>query len=136
VVADFVAGVRAVIPEVEAVGEELAAFARHLTEVTDAFEASTKWLLEHGAADPNDALAAATPYLQMLGLLAGGWVMARQAVAAKHLLDAGDGDPDFLRAKLTTARFYGDQLLPQALGLGPAVEAGAAELLAVEPKYL
>jgi alkylation response protein AidB-like acyl-CoA dehydrogenase len=136
VVADFVAGVRSVIPELEALGDEVGTFARHLTEVTDAFEASTTWVLEHGAADPNDALAAATPYLQMLGLLAGGWVMARQAVAAQRLLEAGDGDPDFLRAKLTTARFYGEQLLPQALGLGPAVEAGAAALLAVEPKYL
>ena len=136
VVADFVAAVREILPELDAVGEDVGGFSSHLGEAVDAFEAVSQWLLEHGAADPNDALAGATPYLRLMGFVAGGWVMAKQAVAAKRMLDAGEGDAEFLRAKVVTARFYGEQLLPQALGLAPAVQAGAETLLALEPKYL
>ena len=73
-----------------------------------ALREATTWILTHGAGDPNDALAAATPYLRMFGIVAGGWVMARQAIAARTL---------GLDDKLTTARFYLAELLPQAAGL-------------------
>jgi hypothetical protein len=84
-------------------------------------------VLAHGAADPNDALAAATPYLRMVGTTLGGWVMARQAAAARA--DAAS-DP-YAAAKLATARFYCHELLPQARGLLAAVEAGAGLVMSV-----
>jgi hypothetical protein len=66
----------------------------------------------------------------MCGIVTGGWLLARSAQAAHRLLDAGEGDADFLRQKLVTARFYAEQLLPQAAGLAPSVTAGPADLLA------
>ena len=66
-------------------------------------------------------------YLRMFGITAGGWVMARQAVAARAL---GDDDP-YAAAKVATARFYCTELLPQAAGLLPAVRAGADLVLAL-----
>jgi hypothetical protein len=62
--------------------------------------------------------------------------MARQALAATALIAAGEGDADFLAAKVATARFYAEHLLPEALGLVAPVTAGAAGLFAIEPKYL
>jgi hypothetical protein len=68
-------------------------------------------------------LAAAGPYLKMFGLVTGGWLMARSAAAAlKH------GPPDVL----VTARFYAEQLLPQAGALIGAVTAGPRDLFAVD----
>jgi 3-(methylsulfanyl)propanoyl-CoA dehydrogenase len=81
----------------------------------DPLREATEWILAH---DPLDALAAATPYLRMFGLTVGGWIMARQEAVAD--------DP----ARVASARFFRDQLLPQAAGLLPAVTAGAAELFA------
>jgi hypothetical protein len=52
--------------------------------------------------------------------------MARAAVAA--LADPAGFDPAFLKEKVGTARFYGEQLLPMANGLVPAVK-GRADLL-------
>ena len=60
----------------------------------------------------------------------GGWVLARQALAAR-----GSSD-DYLQAKLATARFYCDQLLPQAAGLVPSVTAGKDELVSLTPDQL
>ena len=96
-----------------------------LREAIGALREATAWILEHGAQRPDDAYAAAGPYLRMFGITAGGWVMARQAVAAAAL---GDDDP-YAAAKVATARFYCTELLPQAGGLLPAVRAGADLLL-------
>ena len=96
-----------------------------LREAIGALREATAWILEHGAQRPDDAYAAAGPYLRMFGITAGGWVMARQAVAAAAV---GDGDP-YAAAKVATARFYCTELLPQAGGLLPAVRAGADLLL-------
>jgi hypothetical protein len=64
-----------------------------------------------------------------LGVLAAVWI-------ARRRYSSYGGDPEFLRAKVVTARFYAEQLLPQAGGLLGAVQAGAADLFAIEPKYL
>jgi len=94
---------------------------------------ATGWIMSRGQAEPNDALAGATPYLRMSGLVIGGWLMARSALAAARLLrEAGGSDAVFLREKIGTARFYAGQLLPQAAGLLPAVTAGAGPLFQVD----
>ena len=94
----------------------------------DALEEATSWLA--GAA-PNDALAGATPYLRMFGTVIGGWLLATSAGSAARLLEAGSGDAAFLEAKIATAQFYINQLLPQAAGLLPAVTSGVADLIAI-----
>jgi len=89
------------------------------------------WLAEHGPTDPNDALAGATPFLRLMGTTVGGWYLARTALVARELLNKGEGDTAFLEAKITTARFYAEQLLPQTAGLLPMVTAGADRLFEV-----
>lgn len=84
--------------------------------------------------NPNDALAGATPFLEMVGITAGGWAHGLSALAAKRHLE--DGDNKFYRAKLATARFYADHVLPTAAGLVGSVTAGAERLFAVEPDAL
>jgi 3-(methylthio)propanoyl-CoA dehydrogenase len=76
-------------------------------------------------------MAGATPYLRLFGLVTGGWVMARQALAASRAKgDATGADAEHLDQKLRTARFYCEQLLPQAVGLVPAVTATNRDLAA------
>jgi acyl-CoA dehydrogenase len=95
-----------------------------LRDAVEALRTATEHLL--ACDDPNDALAAAAPYLRMFGTVAGGAYLARMAAAA-----AGDVDP-WMRAKVETAAFYATQLLPQAAGLLGAVTAPAAQLFAVD----
>ena len=84
--------------------------------------------------DPQIALSGATPYLRMFSLVTGGWVMAKSALAAKAHLDAGTGNADEMRAKIVTARFFCEQILPQVQGLVSPVEAGPADLFAIAPE--
>ncbi len=114
---------------------DLADLAEPYTAGVAALRDATDWLLANGLGDPVSALAGATPYLRLAGTVVGGWVMARQALAAREAAPAGDPD-GFLAAKTATARFYVHQLLPAAAGLVPAVCAGGAELFAIDPGAL
>jgi hypothetical protein len=111
-------------------GGDLLGLADSLDTGVEAAREVTSWMLEHGLADPNDALAGSVPYLRMLGVLTGGWVHGRSAVAATELLAAGSGDTDQLEGRLATARFYGDHILPEVQGLIRAATAGSAQLFA------
>ena len=120
-------------PELAAAGPELAEVRSALADGVRVLREATGWILSHGPAEPNDVLAGATPYLQMSGLVIGGWLMARSALAASRLLPGASGpEAVFLREKIGTARFYAGQLLPQADGLLPAVTAGAGPLFQVD----
>ncbi|MEN8114662.1 MAG: acyl-CoA dehydrogenase, partial [Actinomycetota bacterium] len=86
--------------------------------------AATDWLL--AAEDPNDRLTGSTPYLEMFGTVAGGYYLGMLALAA-----AGEESDAWLEAKIDTAAFYAQHILPMAAGLRSSVTAGAAGLFAV-----
>ncbi len=133
VVADLLAQMEAIGPELAAAGPELAGVRSALANGVSALREATDWIMSRGLAEPNDALAGATPYLRLSGLVIGGWLLARSALAASRLLrDAGGSDAVFLREKIGTARFYTEQLLPQAASLLPAVTAGAGPLFQID----
>jgi butyryl-CoA dehydrogenase len=46
-------------------------------------------------------------------------------------VNAGEGDADFMRAKIATARFFADHFLTQAGGLASAITEGSAGVLAL-----
>jgi len=116
--------------------DDLAALRQNLADGLSALSDTSDHLGAALAADPSGALAGATPYLRLFATVVGGWLMARQALAAKAAIAAGSGDTAFLEAKVVTARFYGEQLLPPAVALAPAVKAGAGDLFAVDAGQL
>jgi 3-(methylthio)propanoyl-CoA dehydrogenase len=71
-------------------------------------------------ADTKAVYAGAVNYLLLAGTVLCGWQMARAMMAA---LDKMDADPLFYSAKVATARFYAEALLPQATALAASVMA-------------
>jgi alkylation response protein AidB-like acyl-CoA dehydrogenase len=110
-------------------GEESAALARGLSEGLGHLSDATDWLLSLGADDLHRSAAGATPYQRLFGVVVGGWLLAKGALAAGS---ATRGDPGFLAAKRATARFYADNILPQAGAHAAAVIRGADSVLALE----
>ena len=74
---------------------------------------------------PNAVFAGSVPYLMLAGNLISGWQMARALMVAEDKLALGE-EADFMRAKINTARFYGDHLLSKAPGLRDSIVDGAA----------
>src|SRR6516162_300985 len=112
VVADLLAQMEALDQELADAGPELAGVRSALADGVSALREATDWIISHGPAGPSDALAGATPYLRLFGLVIGGWLLARSALAASRLVpDASGPDAVFLQDKIGIARFYAGQLL-------------------------
>ena len=72
----------------------------------------------------------------MFGTTVGGWLMGKAALAAQASLAENSGDSEFLEAKIETATFYAQQILPQVTGLLPSATSGAASLFAIDSETL
>ena len=81
--------------------------------------------------NPDNAGAAAVDYLMYSGYVTLAYFWARMAVVAQQKIAAGDGDASFYEAKVMTARFYFDRLLPRTESLKTTVLAGADSLMAM-----
>ncbi len=92
---------------------------------------ATMLLAERGFANPDEAGAAATEYLHLMGYVAVGWQWLRMATVSQQKLAVGTGDKRFHEAKLKTARFYFSRLLPETATLLAAIQSGAAPIMAM-----
>jgi hypothetical protein len=119
------------LDEIDTLAVKLAAtdnlddIAHALSIALAAVRGATGFLLD---AEPGDAMAGATPYQEMLGTLAGGYYLARQAAAAIE----GASDDPWLAAKVSTARFYAATILPLVSGMTGAVTSGADVLFTID----
>ena len=114
---------------------ELMAMGQKLGNALKAWTGATEWLAANVRSNLSGVMTAAVPYLHLAVTVTGGWLMAKSALAAAGYLDKGEGDLPFYRAKITSARFYADQMLPQAASYAETVMAGDSGL-AGEPLSL
>jgi 3-(methylthio)propanoyl-CoA dehydrogenase len=98
----------------------------------DALEQASRWMLSAGRAEIRDGMAGASPYLRLFATVVGGWLMAQQAIAAER----ADGADPYNSAKIATASFFLDQILPTAIGLLPQITATAVPLWAIDDEQL
>lgn len=111
-------------------GTDFPAIGEGLTAGIQALEQATRWVLQTIGQDPDAALAASVNYLMLTGYVCGSWQIARAALSARERL-AGGGNEGFCRAKIATARFYTEQILPKASALLTVVKSGASSALAL-----
>jgi alkylation response protein AidB-like acyl-CoA dehydrogenase len=111
----------------------LRSLAEALSAAVDALERSIRHVVENYGQDVRSVSVGAVPLLKLFGIVAGGWQLMRSALISSGRLESGGADgPDsgFHRAKIATARFYGDHVLPQTSGLAQCVIHGSASALA------
>ena len=111
-------------PALNAIGVRLAAACAALQNAID-------WMVKTSATNARIAFAGSVPYLELWGVVAGGWQMARAANVAVDKLAKGEGDAAFMRAKIATARFYAESLLPLADAYAQSAMSGSQGALAL-----
>jgi alkylation response protein AidB-like acyl-CoA dehydrogenase len=111
---------------------ELAETAESLNAALKATRTSTQWIMENSK-NQVAVLSGATPYLRQLSTLVGGYVMAQSAAVA---LEASDIDDATRAAKVASARFFCEQLLPSVHGLSPAITGDDALLMSFTEEML
>jgi butyryl-CoA dehydrogenase len=110
---------------------DLAAIRKQLAAASKAMEEVVEYVTANMKSDIKGVFAGSVLYLKLAGIVLGGWQMARAALAAQRKLQAEDGDADFYRAKIATARFYADHILSQSSGYRTAIIDGSAAVLAL-----
>ena len=114
----------------EQAGEDFSAIRESLMRGAQATADAAEFIVARYGDDIRSVAVGAVPFLKLLGIVAGGWQMARAALACAAKVAAGDADP-FRPAKIATARFYADHVLAQAPGLAHQVVHGGAGALAL-----
>jgi len=119
-------------------GESLSSLRSGLSEALQSLRVSVRFMNEAKATSPIDAFAGATPMLTQFSLVVGAWMHAQSAVAAQKLLVDGTDkySTDFLEAKIVTAQFYGEHILPRAEAEARSARAGSAAIMALSPAQL
>jgi alkylation response protein AidB-like acyl-CoA dehydrogenase len=130
VLADLLADIEKTAEALSADGD-LAALGSALQNAVNEARRARQWLLDNAKEDRSVAGAASVNFLMLLGYLCGGWVMGQSALKAAARLQAGGGDASFLKAKLVTARFYFEHLLPRAGACLASIEAGPESMMAL-----
>ncbi|RLK44471.1 acyl-CoA dehydrogenase [Cupriavidus plantarum] len=116
------------IAETEAALSGHPAVRTQLARAREALADVVTFVVDNAKADPNAVFAGSVPYLRLCGIVFSGWQMARALLAAEAR--RGD-DPSFYDAKIATAQFYAQHLLPQAAALRDAIVEGAASVNAL-----
>ena len=99
---------------------ELGKTGLRLQEAVAALDDATNWMLDALRTRPEAALAGATPYARLFGLATGAAYLAKGALA----------EPDGASGHAGLARFFAENILPQAEGLASSVTDGADAVLA------
>jgi alkylation response protein AidB-like acyl-CoA dehydrogenase len=123
---------RALDAPLAALGADFNASRGNFTTAIDSLESATLWIVDTFDKSPNSVAAVAVPYLKLFGVVAGAWVMARAAIVARAQCEDPQNDREFLMAKMTTARFYAEHILPQARAYADTVITGSLSVLALD----
>ena len=117
---------------IEAHGEDpdlkpwLDGLAKAKAELQDA----TMWLMQNGLANPDNAAAASTDYMQLFGLTALAYMWTQMARTAQEKIAGGSDDP-FYTTKLAVGRYYVERVLPETGAHLTKLKAGAQSLMAL-----
>jgi len=110
--------------------EAVKPFIDGLADAKKKLQDGTMWLMQNGMANPDNAGAASTDYLNIFGLTALAYVWAQMAIAAQKQIDAGSTDP-FYAAKLQTGRYFVERILPDGAAHLVKMKTGADVLMSM-----
>ncbi|WP_125256147.1 acyl-CoA dehydrogenase C-terminal domain-containing protein [Brevundimonas fluminis] len=105
-------------------------FVDGLADSKKKLQEATMWLMQNGMANPDNAGAASTDYLNIFGITALAYMWARMAKAAQAKIDGGSDDP-FYAGKLATGRYFVERILPDAQAHLAKLKTGADVLMSV-----
>jgi alkylation response protein AidB-like acyl-CoA dehydrogenase len=101
-----------------------------LERALHALEEATAWIAANGMQDPEQAGAAASPYLRLTALTVIAYLWSRMASVAVRKLADGSGNRPLLEAKQVSARYYFEKLLPESQWLLQDITSGKDAMMA------
>jgi acyl-CoA dehydrogenase len=104
--------------------DELNVYLKPLGASLAHLQAASMWFMQNAMAKPDNAGAGSYDYMHMFGLVALGYMWCRIAEAA-----LAKGDDAAMKAKLVTARFFMERLLPETAAHLARIQSGAGSVM-------
>ncbi len=111
--------------------EALQPFIKPVKRGLESLQQATMWLAQHGLQNPNDAGAAASDYLRLMGIVMVGWMWARMAAVAQAKLLQNPPNAAFYKGKLTAAKYWMERMIPECPMLLERISTGSATIMEV-----
>lgn len=112
-------------------GNPDAAYSQPLRESVQTLQEATDWIYTNGPGDPEQAAAAATPYLRLMALTVIAYLWSQMATTAADKLASTDESSAFLQSKQVSARYYFEKLLPETRWLLTDIKSGKESMMAL-----
>jgi hypothetical protein len=109
--------------------ETMKPYAGPLATALGHLQQATMWFMQNAPAKPDNAGAGATDYMHLFGLVALGLMWCRIVRASNLRLASGGGDAARMTARLVTARFFMEHMLPETAVRLARIKAGAASMM-------
>ena len=109
--------------DIERISEQFSQALNHLQDATE-------WFLQNAFERPHLAGAVGSNFQLLIGNVAGGWLMARAAIAAQKAIDDGSTDRFYVN-KVKTALYFAEQILPRCNSLHRIVKLGDDSIMAI-----
>ncbi len=109
--------------------EKMKPFIAPMNAALGHLQQASMWFMQNAMAKPDNAGAGATDYMHLFGLVALGYMWCRIAEAAIAKLPGANGSAAHYNAKLVTARFFMERMLPETATRLARIEAGAASTM-------
>ena len=118
--------------QAESDNTELQAFIKPLVELNKEWGELTMQIGMKAMQNRDEVGAASVDYLMYSGYVVLGYFWARMVKVAQEKLAAGEGDQAFYEAKLATAKFYFERILPRTRSLVVTMQSGSDNLMALD----
>jgi alkylation response protein AidB-like acyl-CoA dehydrogenase len=105
-------------------------FTDGLAKAKAELQEATLWLMQNGLANPDNAGAASSNYLQLFGLTALAYMWSLMAKTAQEKIAGGATDPIY-SGKVTVGRYYIERILPETSSHLAKVKTGAELMMAL-----
>lgn len=125
--------IRATYTQLGFYGDKAKIIAQSLSNALNDFKAALQFILANYELYPQSVYAGSVPYTLLVGNVLAGWQLARMALFALHNLQGIDShNIAFMQAKITTALFYAQHILPRTHAWKQAIITGADTALFVD----
>ena len=129
----FIEEMKLTAKELSASGDEaITRLADSYDDGIEALQDAANFLLENYQHDAVLPGAIAVNFLMLMGTVCGGWQMSKAALVSQKKLTEGASDAEFYAAKIITARFYAEHILPRTSSYLQTILAGSETIMALK----
>ncbi len=109
--------------------DEMNVYLKPLGQSLAHLQQASMWFMQNAMTKPDNAGAGATDYMHLFGLVALGYMWCRIAEAALAKMPKANGQAARYSAKLATARFFMERMLPETATRLARIQAGAGSTM-------